>query len=214
MIIIMIPLQVLILQPSVDLQKEQQDFSSIPEDKMLVISTFEQTAINDENESVSCEGWTFCSKSEMRNINAIFISQKSLGLSVNADATHKLLFNGWVMPTLIGETVKYCVDNSRHSYHSPVSLIHACCRSEAQPVYDAMLQSLSIIGKYFGHGVENIKRGSAASDHSWSILNANKDTKGVHSVDCCIHVERGMKNTHHCLQTKNTTRIFKLISKT
>jgi hypothetical protein len=76
------------------LQKEQQDFDSIPEDKMLVISIFEQTAMNDENKSVSCEGWTFFSKSEMRNINAIFISQKSLGLSVNADATHKLLFNG------------------------------------------------------------------------------------------------------------------------
>ena len=40
----------------VNLQKELQDFNLIPKDKMLVISTFEQTAINDENESVSCEG--------------------------------------------------------------------------------------------------------------------------------------------------------------
>ena len=169
---------------------------------MLVISTFEQTAINNENESVSCEGWAFCSKSEMRNINAVFISQKSLGLSVNADATHKKLFNGWVMPTLIAETIKYSLDDSRHSYHSPVPLIHACCRSEAQPVYDAMLQALSIIGKYFGHDVENIKIGSVASDHSWSILNANKDANIIHSVDCCIHVERGMKKHTSLLNDK------------
>jgi hypothetical protein len=187
----------------------EECLSARKEDEMLVINSFQQNGINDENIAVICEGFVFCSLPEMRNINALFTSQKDIGLSLNADATHKLLFNGWVLPTLSAETINYSTGRD-HVSHSPVPLLHACCRFKAQPVYDALLEALKMIGHYYGHDVDNIDLAAGNSDHSYSIINAEKKAEIKRLVDCSIHVQRGMKKHQSLLDDKEYYDTIKL----
>ena len=70
-----------------------------------VISTFKQRAINDDGDSVLCEGWTFTCKAEIYNLIAVLNCQNRRGLSVAIDTTYKVLQNGWSVSTIIAETI-------------------------------------------------------------------------------------------------------------
>lgn len=72
---------------------------------MICLRTFDQVGINDDGEEVQCEGWIFFSKAMFRNVDALLAAEVEGGLSIDLDATYKLLYNGWPLTACIGETI-------------------------------------------------------------------------------------------------------------
>ena len=67
------------------------------------------------------------------------------GITLNLDATHKLVINGWCLAILTSRFVKYDSSDQASSdfaVHSSFPLLLSFARSEAQPTFDAMLFAL------------------------------------------------------------------------
>ena len=79
---------------------------------------------------------------------------------------------------------------------SPVPLLQACSRSEAQPTFDALLLVLKKLCSQFGFEDVHIK--SWGIDHCWASRNAAVEAQAdVNIVDCSAHIARKLTEHRH-----------------
>ena len=113
-------------------------------DDIVCLQQFE-AMIPASNPPVKTLGFVFSSPALLGNIKTA-LRDMTQGLSLALDGTYKLLYNGWVLCILATHTVNYTASAADKSEsHSSIPLLFCLVRTEGQPAYDALLQSLKLV---------------------------------------------------------------------
>ena len=147
------------------------DFTNIPTTGFFVVGEFDQSAINDEGETVPCHGFIGTSKIMLDNIKLLSLAQPD-GLVLYIDGTYKLLTNGWVLILLGGVTLK--INNSGDCSHSFVPILECLTRSECEPAFAAIYKCFCKMADEYSNIA--LKVSVIMQDHCQASANALKNT--------------------------------------
>ncbi len=74
--------------------------------EVLYLNSFDQEALDDNNDTVQTQGCVFTSPFFAMQIDAL-VSKQATGVHLMVDGTYKLAFNGWVLVILAGHCVNF-----------------------------------------------------------------------------------------------------------
>lgn len=147
------------------------DFTNVPTTGFFVVGSFDQSAINDDGDTVPCHGFIGTSKVMLDNIKLLSLAQPD-GLVLYIDGTYKLLTNGWVLILLGGVTLK--MNNSGECSHSFVPILECLTRSECEPAFSAIYKCFCKVADEYSNIA--LKVAVVMQDHCQASANALKNT--------------------------------------
>jgi len=144
---------------------------AVPMDRFVVLGQFNQSATNDEGETVQCQGFIASNKMMLDNIQLLHVAQPD-GLVLYLDGTYKLLDNGWVLILLGGVTLN--VSAYGECSHSFVPILHCLTRSECEPAFAAVFKTFTQLADEYAGII--LKIDVVMQDHCQASANALKNT--------------------------------------